>query len=252
MNDIWQIALIAAAGFIAGAINAVAGGGSLVSFPALLAVGYPPITANVTNNIAVLPGYLGGSFAYRRELKGQHTRMRTLGVVSALGAVTGSLLLINSSDEFFSRVVPFLILLSCILLAAQPRLAKILRDANHGGPTNRSSSWLLPLQFITAVYGGYFGAGLGIMMLAVLGIYLEDNLQNVNALKGVLSMFIGLVSATTFALLGPVIWSAVAIMGMTSLVGGQVGVSLARRMSATALRSVVIIFGIVVAAYLVR
>lgn len=250
MIDVWQMVLIAAAGFVAGAINAVAGGGSLISFPALLAVGYPPITANVTNNIAVLPGYLGGSLAYRRELKGQNKRMWRLGMVSALGAVTGSLLLINSSDELFRRIVPFLILISCALLAMQPWLAMVLRSANRGRPTDKSSPWLLPLQFITAVYGGYFGAGLGIMMLAVLGIYLEDNLQNVNALKGVLSLFIGLVSATTFALLGPVVWSAVAIMGVTSLVGGQVGVAFARKMSANVLRTVVIVFGIVVAAYL--
>jgi uncharacterized membrane protein YfcA len=252
VSDALQIALIASAGFAAGAINAVAGGGSLVSFPALLAAGYPPVAANVTNNVAVLPGYLGGSLAYRHELKGQGRRMYALGAVSACGALVGSALLLLSPDELFRRIVPFLILLSCALLAAQPLLSRATKHVDEKREEEHRSPWLWPLQFLTAVYGGYFGAGLGIMMLAILGIFLEDNLQNINALKGVLSLFIGLVSAVMFALLGPVVWSAAAVMAVTSLVGGQAGVALARRMSATLLRAVVVIFGVVLAVYLMK
>ena len=250
VNGLFEVALITAAGFLAGAINAIAGGGSLVSFPALLAVGYPAVAANVTNNLAVLPGYLGGSLAYRRELRGQGPRIRTLGLISGFGALVGSLLLLISPEEFFRRIVPFLILASCALLSAQPLVARMLRSGATKRRDNSLSPWFWPLQFLTAAYGGYFGAGLGIMMLAVLGVYLEDDLHNVNALKGLLSLFIGLVSAATFALLGPVVWSAAAIMAVASLAGGQAGVAIARRMSATVLRTVVVVFGVVLAVYL--
>lgn len=243
------MALIAAAGFLAGAVNAIAGGGSLISFPALLAAGYPAVPANVTNAVAVLPGYLSGSLAYRRELSGQGSRVARLGLASALGALVGSVLLIFSPDELFRRIVPFLILLSCGLLAAQPLLARSSRAA---GTTTRGSRspWLLPSQFLAAVYGGYFSAGLGIMLLAILGLFLEEDMQRLNALKGAISLIIGLVTAAYFALFGPVVWGAVVVMAVTNLLGGQAGVFVARRMSASLLRTVIVVFGIAVAVYL--
>lgn len=240
-----NIVLLVGAAFVAGAVNAVAGGGSLISFPALLAVGYPSIDANVTNAVAVLPGYLGGSVAYREELAGQGARIRVLGAVSALGAVSGAVLLVISSQSLFDGLVPWLVLFSCALLAAQPLLAKRLGPhASAGG--SRIPRRVLALQFLAAVYGGYFGAGLGILVLAVLGIYLEGDLHEINALKGVLSLVVGVASAVFFAIFAPVAWGAAGVMAVASLAGGQAGVRLVRRLSPTLLRAVVVVFGVAV------
>jgi uncharacterized membrane protein YfcA len=243
-----DLALISGAAFVAGSVNAIAGGGSLISFPALLAVGYPSVTANVTNSVALLPGYLGGSIAYRDELSGQGRRIRSLGAVSALGAVAGSALLLVSSESLFRRLVPFLILFSCALLAAQPVLARWA-----GKPSHRAAhppAVLLPMQFAIAVYGGYFGAGLGILMLGVLGVYLGDDLHEINALKGVLSLVVAAVSAVFFAIFGPVVWTAAAAMAVMSLAGGQAGVFVAKRFSGEVLRNVVVVFGVAVSIWL--
>jgi uncharacterized membrane protein YfcA len=242
-----EVALLAGAGLAAGATNAVAGGGSLISFPALLAVGYPSVTANVTNSVAVLPGYLGGSIGYREELKGQRTRVVALAATSVLGAVGGAALLLTGDEKTFKSIVPFLILFSCALLAAQPFLSKRIKPREH---SQERSLRLHALQFLAAVYGGYFGAGLGIMLLAVLALSIEDDLQRLNALKGLLSLVIGAVAAGYFALFGPVKWGAAAIMAVASLVGGHAGVGLARRLPDAVLRAVVVVFGVVVAVVL--
>lgn len=242
-------ALLVAAGFLAGAVNAVAGGGSLISFPALLAVGYPSVAANVTNAVAVLPGYLGGSLAYRPELAGQRTRILSLSITSVAGAVLGAWLLIVSPARLFERIVPFLILLSCALLAAQPAISRILRPRRSGVDEHRSIR-LHAAQLAASVYGGYFGAGLGILLLAVLALNLRDSLQRLNALKGLLSLVIGAASVAYFAAFGPVAWSAAAIMAVASLLGGQAGVRAARRLSARWLRGLIVAFGVGVAAWL--
>jgi uncharacterized protein len=251
-----QIVLLAGAGLLAGAVNAVAGGGSLLSFPALLAVGYPALTANVTNSVALIPGYFGGTLGYRRELEGQRARILALGATSAAGAVLGAFLLVVSSAELFERIVPFLIFLACGLLAAQTRLARLVRTRREGRDDRRPAGdraaadpHTLPLfaaQFLAAVYGAYFGAGVGIMMLAVLGIFLADNLQRLNALKGLLSLLINAIAAAYFVLFADVRWVAVAVMAVTSLLGGQLGVVLARRLNDQALRWLVIAFGVAV------
>jgi uncharacterized protein len=251
-----QIVLLAGAGLLAGAVNAVAGGGSLLSFPALLAVGYPALTANVTNSVALTPGYFGGTLGYRRELEGQRARILALGATSAAGAVLGAFLLVVSSAELFERIVPFLIFLACGLLAAQTRLARLVRTRREGrddrpaaGDRAAADPHTLPLfaaQFLAAVYGAYFGAGVGIMMLAVLGIFLADNLQRLNALKGLLSLLINAIAAAYFVLFADVRWVAVAVMAVTSLLGGQLGVVLARRLNDQALRWLVIAFGVAV------
>jgi uncharacterized membrane protein YfcA len=234
-----EIALLGGAGFLAGAVNAVAGGGSLISFPALLAVGQPAVTANVTNAVAVVPGYLGGTIGYRRELAGQRRRAIGLAATSVVGAVCGAILLLVSSEALFKAIVPFLVLFSAGLLAAQPALARVSRRSAGG----ESSPRLHAMNFAAAVYGGYFGAGLGIMLLAVLGLSIEDELQRLNALKGLLSLVIGIVAAAYFAIFGPVQWDAAAIMAATSLVGGQAGAVLARRLDDRVLRWVVVAFG---------
>ena len=224
-------------------MNAVAGGGSLISFPALLAVGYPSVTANVTNSVAVLPGYLGGSIGYRRELRGQRRRVVVLSVTSVVGAIGGAALLLATSSDVFESIVPFLILFACALLASQPLLSRVIRPRGH-------SARLHLLDFAAAVYGGYFGAGLGIMLLAVLALDIEDELQRLNALKGLLSLLIGAVAAAYFALFGPVKWGAAAVMAAASLLGGQAGVVLARRLDDRLLRAVVVAFGVAVAVVL--
>jgi uncharacterized protein len=252
--DLAAGALLAGAAFLAGAVNAVAGGGSLISFPALLAAGYPALTANVTNTVALCPGYVGGTLGYRRELGGQRRRAVTLGLVSVAGALAGSVLLVRSPAELFEAVVPFLILLACALLAVQTRLARFVADrlGPHPEPGSEGGAgWRVPLllgaQFLAATYGAYFGAGLGIMMLAILGIFVADTLQRLNALKGLLSLVINLVGAAFFAFFADVVWAAVAVMAVASLLGGQAGVLLARRLDDRLLRWLVVAFGVVVA-----
>jgi uncharacterized membrane protein YfcA len=244
--DAGTAALLAGAGFGAGVVNAVAGGGSLITFPALLAAGYPSVTANVTNAVAVLPGYAGGSLAYRPELTGQGGRIRALAVTSAIGAATGAALLLVSPASVFEAIVPWLILAACGLLAAQPRVAAATRRRNSAP----SPLALHAALFAATVYGGYFGAGLGIMLLAILGVFVEDGLQRLNALKGVLSLLVATVSAAGFALFGPIAWDAAALVGVTCLLGGAAGVSVARRLPAAVLRAVVITYGVIVAVVL--
>jgi len=244
-----EIALLLGAGFLAGAVNAIAGGGSLISFPALLAVGYPSIAANVTNQVALLPGYLGGSVGYRRELSGQGRRTLFLSLTSSVGALIGAVLVVLSPEELFERIVPFLILFSCVLLAVQPAISRRVRPAGGEG-SERGSVSLHAMQFAASIYGGYFGAGLGIMLLAVLALTLDEGLQRLNALKGLLSLVIGAVSVVYFAFFGPVAWIAAAVMAAASYGGGQVGVGLARRLSARLLRALVLVFGVGVAVWL--
>jgi uncharacterized membrane protein YfcA len=239
---------LAAAALVAGAANAVAGGGSLISFPTLLWAGYSPVVANITNAVALLPGYAGGTLGYRAELRGQGVRIRALTAVSVAGAVLGSVLLLAGPASVFSRIVPWLILFSCAVLAAQPAVARWLRSRNagaHGG--RRVPPALLACQLIGAVYGAYFGAGLGVLMLALLGIFVDDGLQRLNALKGLLSLVINAVAVLCFVVTGRVAWEAVAIMAVASLVGGRAGVSLARRLDEGVLRLLVIAFGVAVA-----
>ncbi len=242
--DAGTAALLAAAGFGAGAVNAVAGGGSLISFPALLGAGYPSVAANVTNSVALLPGYLGGSLAYRRELAGQRARMRALAPTAAIGAAAGAALLLVSPASVFEAIVPWLILAACLLLALQPRAAALAQRHRTRG---RAGVSLHAGLFVATLYGGYFGAGLGIVLLALLGVLLPDGLQRLNALKGVLSLLVAVVSAVGFALFGPVAWDAVLIVGATCLLGGVAGARVAQRLPAALLRAVVIAFGAAVA-----
>lgn len=236
--------VLAAAGLVAGVVNSVAGGGSLISFPALLAVGYPALSANVTNTVALWPGYLGATTAYRKELEGQRHRVIVLGVSCLAGGAVGATLLLTTPAHVFRTVVPYLIFLACALFAVQPLLTRRL-GASDGTESHRS----LPLNaavFVAAVYGAYFGAGLGIMLLAVLGMVIADSLQRLNGLKQSLSAIINSVALVAFAAFGPVQWSAVAIMAVTSLLGGRLGGGVARRLSPVVLRVVVVVFGVTV------
>jgi uncharacterized protein len=242
------VVLLVAAGFLAGALNAAAGGGSLISFPALIAVGYPPLTANVTNNIAVAPGYVTGATGYRRELRGQGHRILPLTVASAIGSLVGVGLILLSSQSAFESIVPFLVLAACVLLAFQPAITRRLEE--HSGDRNRPGSGVLAGQALAAVYGGYFSAALGVVVLAVLGLAFDDTLQRLNALKALLQLIIGAVSAVGFALVTPVAWTAVAVVAPASVVGGEVGARLARGVSDRALRVGIVTYGVACAVWL--
>lgn len=247
MDPLVGVGLFAAA-FAAGAVNAVAGGGSLISFPALLAAGLPSKAANVTNTVALWPGYLGGSYAYRAELGGQRRRAVLLSVPSIFGAIAGSALLLGTPESAFESVVPWLILFAVVLMATQDRLAGFaLRHRIAGTDAERVPVVLDVAAFALAVYGAYFGAGLGILSLAVLSILLPDDLQSSNALKGLLSLVINAVAVAYFAAFGPVEWPEAAVMAVGALAGGYGGVGVARRLGKRWLRLAVIVYGLVVA-----
>lgn len=249
--SLYEVLGLAAAAFAAGAVNAVAGGGSLISFPALLAFGYPSKVANVTNTVALWPGYAGGSFGYRVELRRQKRRLVALLAPSALGAIAGSIVLLSTPESAFDVIVPFLILFACFLMAFQDRLSSLATTHRLGAQheTHMPAALLLS-TFALAVYGAYFGAGLGILMLAFLGIFLPDDIQDSNALKGMLSLLINGVAVLWFAVFGPVEWAEAAVMAVGAVAGGYLGVGVARRLGRSWLRAVVIIYGLIAAAVL--
>lgn len=239
-----DLALVGGAGLLAGAVNAVAGGGTLVSFPALLAVGLSPVIANITSSVGLLTGYAGGTVAYRRELEGQRPRVRALVPFALAGGIAGAVLLLATPETTFRVVVPYLVLLSCALLAVQPRLAAALAERRHGSP---DVHWGVRLGVgIGAIYGSYFGAGLGVLLLAALGILVADDLQRLNALKGVLSLSINVVGVLVFVVSADVAWAYVGVLAVTAYIGGTLGVSLARRLAPAVMRGAVITLGTVV------
>lgn len=246
MTNAADIALIAGGGFLAGGINAIAGGGSLVSFPALVAIGLPRLSANVTNTVSIFPGYVGGTFGYRRELREETHELRRLTPVALLGAATGAATLLATSAKVFDAIVPFLVLLASVLLVLQPRIQRWVLSRPQDGFT-RSFAALAFSTFFAGAYGAYFGGGLGVLLLAVLGVFLNKSLQHTNALKGALSLVINLLALVVFAMFGPVHWWMVAVMAPMSLLGGWSGSHVARRIPARVLRPVIAAFGVVVA-----
>ncbi len=246
--SVGAIVLLAVAGFVAGAINAAAGGGSLISFPALVAVGYPPLTANVTNNVAVAPGYVGGALGYRQGLSGQRRRIIPLAIVSTVGSLIGVGLVLVSSQGAFESIVPFLVLAACALLAAQPAIARWLGE--RSGARERPGVGALVGQTLVGAYGGYFSAALGVAVLALLGLSFDDSLQRLNALKAFLQLVIGVVAAIGLALLADVAWTAVAVIAPAAVVGGEVGARLAQKVSDRVLRVGIIAYGVAAAVWL--
>lgn len=240
-----ELLFLAAAGLLAGFINGVAGGGSLVSFPALLAVGVPALSANVTSTIGIWPGYLGGVAGFRGELVGdeQRARLRRLAPATAAGAVSGVVLLLTTPAEAFAAAVPWLILFACALFAVQPLLVKRLRSQEVG------HSRRVPLQvgvFLGSAYGAYFGAGLGVVLLAVLGLTVADKLPRLNGLRSVISLAVNTIAALLFVATAPVVWAAAATMAISSFGGGYLGARVARRLSPNVLRAAVVVLGVIV------
>jgi hypothetical protein len=236
--------LVLAAGGGAGAVNAVAGGGTLVAFPALLAAGLSPVQANTTCATGLLAGYAGGSVAYRRELAGQGPRARGLLVAAVAGGLAGAVLLVAAPGESFRAVVPYLVLLASGLLAAQPALGRALAARGVARPHR---GWEAQLAVgVAAVYGSYFGAGLGVVLLAVLGLLVPDDLQRLNALKGVLSLLVNLVGAVLFVAIGHVDPLGAVLVALGAAGGAAAGVRLARRLPPYRVRAVVVALGTVV------
>src|SRR5580704_3731588 len=236
---------IVGVGLAAGTINTIVGSGSLITFPTLLAFGFTPIVANVSNTIGLVPGSLSGAVAYRSELRGQRPRLIVLGMASVSGGVVGAVLLLALPGSVFRHVVPVLILVACVLVAGQPRLsARLARDTDrpdHGGPV------LFGSVFLTGVDGGYFGAAQGVILLSLLGIFLSDHLQRLNATKNVLAFLANGVAGVIFIAFAHVAWEAAGLLAAGSIVGGQVGGSLGRRFPAPLLRAVIIVVGVIAA-----
>ncbi len=242
--------LLIAAGvaFVAGVINSIAGGGSLILFPTLVALGLPPVAANVTHSVAQWPGYLGGVVGFRDEYVGQRGRLIRFGAVAVLGGATGSVLLLTTPSKAFGVVVPVLVLLASLLLAVQPLLTRRLRADEHEGP-RRDPVWLYVALFLATVYGGYFGGALGVILVGVLGVGLH-RLKLANALKSALSAVTATVTLIIFGLFGPIDWLVVAVAAPASLIGGFLGARIATRIPTTPLRVFIVVFGVIVAIYL--
>lgn len=238
------MAAVLAAGVAAGGINAVVGSGSLITFPTLLAIGYPPIVANVSNNVGLVAGGVTGVLGYRAELEGQRGRLLRLGAGSVLGSLAGGLLLLWLPEEAFQVVVPVLIALACVLVVAQPRLNAWIAERRetshpHGGP------WLWLSVLCAGVYGGYFGAAQGVVLIGLLGIFLDDHLQRVNAAKNALSLMVNSTAAVLFALIAPVDWWVVLLISLGSLLGGFLGARVGRRLPPRVLRVLIVCVGVV-------
>lgn len=235
--------LIFVAGLWAGTINTVVGSGTLVTFPVLVTLGYPPVTATTSNAIGLIPGTIAGSIGYRRELAGQRGRVLRLAVGSTIGAALGTVLLLSLPESAFETIVPALIVFALVLVVLQPRLSGWLdrrgqERSEHGG----ALLWLL--VFLLGIYGGYFTAAQGIMLVAVFGLLLTETLQRMNALKNVLSAVVNTVAGAIYAVVAPVSWQVVALLAVSSTLGGMLGAKIGRRLPPRVLRGVIVVIGL--------
>ncbi|NKY36087.1 sulfite exporter TauE/SafE family protein [Nocardia speluncae] len=242
-----EMLAVFAAGIAAGGINAVVGSGTLITFPVLLAVGLPPVTANVSNTVGLVPGSLSGVIGYRRELSGQRARLLRYGSASLLGAALGAVLLLNLPEDAFATIVPVLIIAALVLVVLQPRLSAWVRERQrdkeatpaHGGPV------LLAAIFATGIYGGYFGAAQGVLLVGLLGVFVQDELQRLNAVKNVLALLVNALAAAVFIAVAEIDWRVVALIAAGSIIGGQIGARVGRRLSPNVLRAVIVVVGTV-------
>jgi hypothetical protein len=243
----YEFILIGLGALAAGAINALAGGGTLITFPLLTAVGIPAVAANVTNTVALCPGYLGGTMAQAKDLKDQKRRLWILIPVSILGGVVGGVLLLNTGEKLFRDLVPWLILMASGLLAVAEPVRNWLqrRAAQNGGNRDMTLGAILPVG-LAAVYGGYFGAGLSVIVLAVLGLTINDSLTRLNALKQAIAFSVNVAAAVFFVFRGDVVWSAALVMAVFALIGGNLGGRLAGRIKPSTLRKLVVVIGVIV------
>lgn len=233
--------LVLAAGATAGGVNAIAGGGTLIAFPALLAVGLPAVQANTTSAVGLVFGYASGARAYRPELVGQRARARALLPAAVLGGLTGAVLLLALPSDSFEAVVPYLVLGACLLIALQPRLARWLTARGVAKP---HPGWEVQVGIgLAAVYGAYFGAGLGVIVFAILGLLVPDEPMRLNALRGLQSLTVNAVAAVVFVATGHIHWGAAVLLASGAWVGAIAGVHLARRLTPRAVRTAVVLVG---------
>lgn len=239
----WHAILIFVAGLWAGTINTVVGSGTLVTFPVLVALGYPPVTATTSNAIGLIPGTVAGSIGYRRELAGQLGRVARLGVASAIGAVCGTALLLSLPPSAFEMIVPWLIGLALVLVVLQPKLSAWVASRGEDRPEH-GGVLLWTLVFLIGIYGGYFTAAQGVMLLAVLGTLLHESLQRLNGVKNVLAAVVNTVAGVIFAFIAPVNWTVIVILAVASTLGGMLGAKIGRRLSPRVLRAVIVVIGL--------
>jgi uncharacterized membrane protein YfcA len=244
--SVLEALLLIGAAFLAGIINTIVGSGSLITFPTLLAIGYSPVVANVSNTVGITFGGLSGAVGYRRELGGQRHRATLLGAASLTGGITGGVLLLTLPSSVFDDVVPVLILGAVALVILQPRLSRFVasrrtRVVEHGG----ASLWVA--IFLTGVYGGYFGAAQGVILLSLLGIFIADTLQRLNAVKNVLAFIANGVAALIFVFFAHVAWLVVVLVAAGSVVGAQLGAIVGRRLPPLAMRALIVVVGLIAA-----
>lgn len=240
----WQGVLVFVAGMWAGTINTVVGSGTLVSFPVLVSIGIPPVTANVSNTVGLFPGSFVGAYGYRRELAGQGRRAVLLGLASVVGAIGGAVLLLTLPADAFNAIVPALIILALLLVIFGKRLTGWLQSKGRGA-TERVTPTLWAVTLLTGVYGGYFGAAQGILLMAFLGLLLAESLQRQNALKNILAGLVNLVAAIVFVFTTHIDWAAAGLIAAGSILGGLLGASIGRRLSPTVLRATIVVIGLV-------
>ncbi|MEW2520727.1 sulfite exporter TauE/SafE family protein [Actinacidiphila alni] len=244
----WAEALaVFAAGIGAGTINTIVGSGTLITFPVLLAAGLPPVTANVSNSLGLVPGSVTGAIGYRGELTGQRPRLLRLGAVAFAGGLIGAILLVTLPSTAFKAIVPVLIAIALVLVVLQPRLARAVqarRDRtgttapDHGGP------FLVIGMLLASMYGGYFGAAQGVLYLSLMGLALNESLQRINGMKNVLAAIVNGVAAVFFIIVAHMEWAAVGLIAGGAVVGGLIGARVGRRLPPTALRALIVVVGI--------
>ncbi|GAA2478790.1 sulfite exporter TauE/SafE family protein [Streptomyces thermolineatus] len=251
---LWESLAVLAAGTGAGAINTMVGSGTLITFPVLLAVGLPPVTANVSNTLGLVPGSLSGAIGYRRELRGQGRRLLTLAPAALIGGLAGAVLLLALPSAAFDTIVPVLVALALVLIVLQPRLSRAVQSRRErvgaAAPGNGG-----PLLFtgilLASAYGGYFGAAQGIIYMALMGVLLHEDVQRINAVKNVLAMVVNGVAAVFFVFVADFDWAAVGLIALGAAVGGQIGAKVGRRLPPAVLRGLIVAVGLVAIVQLV-
>ncbi|WP_026423799.1 sulfite exporter TauE/SafE family protein [Actinokineospora inagensis] len=238
----WQGALVFLAGLVAGGINVVVGSGTLITFPVLLAVGYPPVVANVSNGIGLVSGSVSGAIGYREHLVGQRPRLLRMGAASLLGGVCGAVLLLVLPPGAFETIVPVLIAIALVLVIAQPWLARKLAERQGERHPNGGVA-LLAAAFVVGIYGGYFGAAQGILLLGCMGILLDESLHRINAVKNVLAALVNLSSGIVFVFVAHVAWWAVLLIAVSSTIGGVIGAKVGKKLPPTVLRGAIVLVG---------
>jgi uncharacterized membrane protein YfcA len=242
--SLFHAVAIFAAGIVAGTINTVVGSGTLFTFPVLLGFGYAPVVANVSNTVGLVPGSAAGAVGYRRELIGQGRRTVPLAIASVLGGITGAVLLLSLPASAFKAIVPVFIAIALVLIIFQPRLSRIL-DAHRPRAHERAGPLATVAVFASGIYGGYFGAAQGILLLAILSLALEEDLQRINALKVVLAGLVNLVAGIVFVFVAHIAWGPTLLIAIGSILGGMIGARSGRKLPAQGLRALIVVVGIV-------